>query len=1172
MLKQISLGVVFLVFGVGLLKGQNLYPDPDFEANGVVGDAHSGKKAGHLRVDEKGSGKVDQNLFKYVEVEPFATYRISGWVKARSGKGNGYALQIYEVDSFDGWANIHRVPLGGASEWTKVETVIVAFGSRLYVRPLYFEGAAGWEAWVDDICLEKIKPVEETMRLFQGKTDLASDEIQLLARYWIAKRDFAKAEGLAGGASAPAKADIACLLAKNHPDCARRLFWFGEMIRAGGLTKTGGSKRFDEIFSAFAVEEKVFMIAWCEDALMSVPGAKNLWNVYRRFLEQYASSQQPLTCIEMESEIKKADSFFERIAAKLPADAVLVAEVDGAKRSLKSVRERFARQKESQGCCRIKLGGKALSPDSHAIVMPDDAALTERYAARDLRYHLELLSGQCLPILKDSDAMGDKRAFLVVGKSRLLEDWKVKVDWNRLGKEGICIKTSGPHLILAGGQRGALYACSTLLEDYLGVRWLSADCTVFPKRGTFDLKGIDKTYVPPLEYREPSSIAGRDGNWAAHNKVNGYRVKVSEKQGGRIDYRGFVHTFKVLVPPEKYFKGHPEYYAENEGQRHHEKAQLCLTNPEVENIVVEEVKRWLRETPDASIVSVSQNDGSLAGCQCAKCKAIDDEEGSPSGSLLRFVNRVAERVEGEHPHVAIDTLAYRYSRFPPKITKPRANVIVRLCSIECSFDRPLEANKQDRAFCEDIVGWSRICRRLYVWDYVTNFRHYLLPHPNLRVLKPNIQFFIKNGVKGIFEQGNGRSPGGELAELRTWLLAKLLWNPDADFNELLQTFLDGYYGAAAPYLRQYVDLLHDSLEKREVFMDCYTTIPALLSFFVPEAVVRAEGLFDRAEEAVANDPVLLKRVQTVRLPLLFLRLECGTHREEKGYLFANVDSAVVEKFEKVARAAGVTHTRETPKPDIDSWIRGKRAGGARTAIKRLRNAVLSLDVLPGFGGRIWRMKYLPTGREVFRPVGEPDKWKIGENGYEEYCGAEYRSPGWCEKYEVKELSEQRLVLETFLPKQGIRLIRRIELDAHKPVLRIVTTLVNQTQTACQAGLRIHPAFAMDDPRRAMVKIRRKDGGWREQPLAALKDQDGIMDVWFRGNDLPFGEWSFVDGASGLEVINRFDPAKVSQCYLFSSSFLKQANLELFSTPSCLRPGESWEFSQTYELIPFGGGI
>ena len=86
------------------------------------------------------------------------------------------------------------------------------------------------------------------------------------------------------------------------------------------------------------------------------------------------------------------------------------------------------------------------------------------------------------------------------------------------------------------------------------------------------------------------------------------------------------------------------------------------------------------------MISISQNDWH-GYCECEKCRALDEHEGTHAGTLIHFVNAVAEEVEKEHPDILIETLAYQYTRKPPRHVRPRRNVVTRLCSIECSLRR-----------------------------------------------------------------------------------------------------------------------------------------------------------------------------------------------------------------------------------------------------------------------------------------------------------------------------------------------------------------------------------------------------------------------------------------------------------------------------------------------------
>ena len=263
--------------------------------------------------------------------------------------------------------------------------------------------------------------------------------------------------------------------------------------------------------------------------------------------------------------------------------------------------------------------------------------------------------------------------------------------------------------------------------------------------------------------------------------------------------------------------------------------------------------------------------------QCERCATASSPRAClrrrrAPGSRLAFVNYVAEKIEPEFPHVAVDTLAYQYTRKPPKTLKPRPNVIVRLCSIECNFREPLD-HPSNAAFADDIRGWSKLCQRLYIWDYTTDFAHYVQPHPNWYTLEANLRFFHANGVRGVFEQGAYQSHGSEMAELRAWVLAQLLWNPQQDGRALIHEFLEGYYGPeAAPHLRRYLDLMHDASKGHN--LTCYSPTGAPHLQFKPLA--EAEKLWQQSEAAAANSPDFLERIRLGHLAVRYVWLSRWT--------------------------------------------------------------------------------------------------------------------------------------------------------------------------------------------------------------------------------------------------------------------------------------------------------
>ena len=374
------------------------------------------------------------------------------------------------------------------------------------------------------------------------------------------------------------------------------------------------------------------------------------------------------------------------------------------------------------------------------LIQSAAATAAERHAIEELKFHLEAITGAHFTIRTNLEE--SPRQAIFVGPGPLTAKFFPEVDFSTLGPEELVMRTKGSHLLLAGGQpRGTVYAVNRFLQEQCGVRWWTPWATNLPHRATLRIPELDIREQPAFEYRAPYWFQGFDPLWKSRNGANGESHLVPREFGGCISYKGFCHTFYPLVPPEKYFATHPEWYSQIKGKRTHDRAQLCLANPELRDFVVQRVKEWLREAPDASIISVTQNDW-YGACECAQCKALDEAEGSPAGSMLAFVNYIAEKIESDFPHVAVDTFAYQYTRKPPRTIQPRPNVIVRLCSIECNFREPLD-HPSNASFLADLEGWSRICKRLYVWDYTTDFKNYVNPHPNWFVLGPNERLFHK---------------------------------------------------------------------------------------------------------------------------------------------------------------------------------------------------------------------------------------------------------------------------------------------------------------------------------------------------------------------------------------------------------------------------------------------
>jgi hypothetical protein len=1161
---------------------QNIYPDPGFEQSGTPGVARTGEKAGHLKVEAENHWVP---LGGEIKVEPFATYRVTVWAKGRAAKGTIYAPYTYEWDNFV-WNFSSTAPLKPTDEWTQGSATFVSPYDHMVVHPIALLDCADAEAWVDDVVVEKIAEPDETMKAMMAKPEPNPAELGIIARYLLASRDWDRrgaplniplvgglfhdrldaVRALIGKGPAGASADIACLLAQQETDPEGRKPYIVQMVQYGALTMNNGLNRFNEVTEGMTAGERVDL---CVQAVLADPNSVAAAKGFALVAKGAAPGLGGLTTTaESEALLNAFQASLAKLLQAIPANSPARTEVAAVSDTVAQQREKLAERKARLGACTIRIGGKTLDTETHAIVIPDEPTPQEGYAAKDLRYHLELVTGKTFDVVPESQL--GKRTPIIVGKCALLKDRGFPVVPADLGIEGLYVATKGPVLALVGNRRGVLYAVSTFLEDYVGCRWFTPDCSTWPTTGTIKVPKLNRTYIPPLEYRAGDYPVARPGEFALHCRFTGNGRALSEEQGGQKGVHGLAHTFAGLVPPEKYFKDHPEYFSLVNGKRQSGYAQLCLTNPDVLKIVIEGVRRWIKEYPTDTVFSVSQND-TANYCECDKCRAVAEEEGSQSGPMIRFVNAVADNIKDDYPNVAIETLAYQYTRKPPLHVRPRPNVIVCLCSIECCFIHPLATDPFNKSFVDDIRGWSKICQRLWIWDYIINYAHSIMPFPNLYVLKPNINFFLQNGVTGIYEESCYYTKGSELQELRNYIIAKTLWDPSYDTDKAIDEFCAAYYGAAAPMVREYINTIQQSAQSlSDVHVRIYS--PPSVGYLTPEVLAKSAELFDRAERAVRDDPVLLHRVEVARLPLLYSQIVLGqgsTYVEQGDRLVTTSSAAIPDlarKFERIARAEGVTRLREGgPLADLDAWLESLPTAASGMAIERIGNSALDLAILPDLGGRIWRMRLKPSGRDLIKVYGKEGAWDPSQGGYEEYSESEYRSPGWSEAYNVVDKTDRSIRLECKL-KNGLELSRLIEVDPDNPVVHVTSTLTNISNAPKTVTFRIHPALQVDTTQQATVRLKHTNGEWTDQSLANPKDPTAELNVWLRDADVPAGEWSIVDQKAGVTLTQTFDPAQVSQCLLNWSGKDGRVNLELYSRQAELKAGESLTVDQTYGIV------
>lgn len=490
----------------------------------------------------------------------------------------------------------------------------------------------------------------------------------------------------------------------------------------------------------------------------------------------------------------------------------------------------------------------------YVIIQSNNATEIEKEAIRDLSHFLTKVSGAAFPIVTESSKPNHKNAIYVGWTQFALQNG---IDCEGLGEEEWIIRFVDDNLILTGGRpRGTLYGVYEFLENQVGCHWLSWDSEIIPNKPTLTFVKCSIRQKPFMWRREIMmgySVQKRMATKEMKNQLKWFRIRNKDNS---VKFHGWypiqsrsipiIHTFSYYVNASKWFKSHPEYFSLNkEGRRSPSKSgfgpgQLCLTNPDVRRITLKNLRNFIKrdriestekQCPYPKIYDISQNDRNTH-CVCRNCQSIASKEGSESGPLIDFINAVAEKIEKEFPDIFIQTLAYNQTSKPPTHLSPRRNVIIKWCDVYPSSNLllPLSHQYNSRHY-KEISGWGEIASHLAIHDYWIPYSTYWFPTPfsMIQSLVADMKLFADFHVHSFFTESQEESPfyrsawnskkminfvggrvgnpGQNFINLKYWLAYKLMVNPYLDTKPLINTFMVGYYGAAAPEMTNYLNYL-----------------------------------------------------------------------------------------------------------------------------------------------------------------------------------------------------------------------------------------------------------------------------------------------------------------------------------------------------------------------------
>ncbi|HBL73600.1 MAG: hypothetical protein A2W90_06280 [Bacteroidetes bacterium GWF2_42_66] len=782
----------------------------------------------------------------------------------------------------------------------------------------------------------------------------------------------------------------------------------------------------------------------------------------------------------------------------------------------------------------------------YTIVMNPGASPSEKFAAKELVQYIRQCSGVELSISENVSTTENPAHMIILGCGEVSKGFGLNPNISQFGEQGFLLETIGESMVIAGTSgAGTLYGAYHFLENYFGIRWYAPDVTKIPSLSEVQVPSVKRIYTPSFLYREPYyAWPGKDRNFLTTMRINSGKRDETSQYGLGYGFYGMAHSYFNYVNPDEFFNEHPEYFSEIGGKRTRQETQLCLTNPEVFEIVAGRMLEIMRKHPDFRQYNFSQMDY-YNGCQCDNCRSLNEKYGSDGATQFEFVNKLAEQTSKEFPDKLIGTLAYTYTEEVPKRMKMHPNVAVWLCHmLPCCDSHSIEKCERNAGYKRCAEEWSKVCSHLYIWHYIVDFAHYYNPFPNFRAMAADMRFYKRIGVEGIFAQGIGdEGGGGEFSLLRGYYCAKLLWNPEQDADEIIKDFLKGYYGAAWESLWKYISLLHDEVETNNIHLHLYVN-PGY-GHLSDEIVSQANRFFDQAEAAIADDNVLLDRIRVARMPLDYAQLfpRNGYRIESGRLLFKGKVGGPKEagKFIEQMQKHNFRSIREGFS-DPKQLLALSFMFSSGLPVVTLDNGLLSVDVVPALSGRVLRIIDKKSGRCVTAYNKVKSTWSPFTGGLENQVGEIYSPFGWTEPAEVTEQTNNSVTTRAKLG-NGLILERMIGFVGDEGKMRVVSCLINPGGKTIEARLRSHLELDMGNLGSIQVSFTDKT---RKRISPKMKDIiSGMREgIHYYKEKLPDNNWSFRSGE--LEVVQSFDSAQVESAKIYAyPEDLGELELELW---------------------------
>lgn len=476
------------------------------------------------------------------------------------------------------------------------------------------------------------------------------------------------------------------------------------------------------------------------------------------------------------------------------------------------------------------------------IVLHKDAIPATKLAATDFQKHIKLISGAELPIV---DKPGDRTA-VYIGDSEYSR--KLGVTLSDIKGSGYKVVVRSDFVVLAGrdiqhkaipmnldewrkfsGEKyerpqitpgmfvpelgigakddtGSLYATSELLEQ-LGVRWYMPyeNGTVIPMLKDIAVHTQELLKETNYMQRETTFYHGHlDGKmpestlWLKHLR---YGNAVSTDQSP--------HGLQNVLAGEEQRREHPEYFAMADGKMidvdHGGKPRLIDSQFRASSIKYAD--KAFEVCPDLWALSLGMPDG-LGRIDERDAKLFppaEKREGMFSSYVWDYWIWAAAELKKRHPDKYMTVLSYTsYQDPPPNFSKVPDNVLLGLVIITMNLAQPDKYAYFNGVRDQWLQRFSPETK-LQTYDHFLFYLEYAMPRYPVfftKLLQEQMQKTVKF-AEARFIESEATCPG--LYHFLNYWQAKLLWDADADREQVLNEYYDLYYGPAKAEMKEFYE-------------------------------------------------------------------------------------------------------------------------------------------------------------------------------------------------------------------------------------------------------------------------------------------------------------------------------------------------------------------------------